>query len=54
VTLAEHLIASLDELNEDQTEQLWPEEEDRSYRDTRKGLFQPVVPPRFFEMRAQQ
>ncbi len=36
-TLAERLIASLDELNDDQNEQLWLEEADRRYREYKDG-----------------
>ena len=36
-TLAEHLIASLDELNQEQIEQLWMEEADRRYREYKSG-----------------
>ena len=36
-TLAERLIASLDELSDDQNEQLWLEEADRRYREYKHG-----------------
>ena len=36
-TLAEHLIASLDNLNDQQNEQLWIEEADRRYREYKSG-----------------
>ncbi|NLB54845.1 MAG: addiction module protein [Lentisphaerae bacterium] len=35
--LAERLIASLDNLNEQQNEQLWFDEADRRYREYKKG-----------------
>ncbi len=35
--LAEHLIASLDDLNDEQNEQLWLEEADRRYREYKNG-----------------
>lgn len=35
--LAEHLIASLDELSEAEREKLWFEEADRRYREYKKG-----------------
>ncbi len=35
--LAEHLIASLDELSEEQNEQLWLDEADRRYREYKGG-----------------
>ncbi len=36
-TLAERLIASLDNLNEQQNEQLWIDEADRRYREYKSG-----------------
>ncbi len=36
-TLAERLIASLDEISDDQNEQLWLNEADRRYREYKKG-----------------
>lgn len=36
-TLAERLIASLDNLNEQQNEQLWIDEADRRYREYKNG-----------------
>lgn len=36
-TLAEHLIASLDNLNDQQNEQLWIDEADRRYREYKRG-----------------
>jgi putative addiction module component (TIGR02574 family) len=36
-TLAEHLIASLDDLNNEQNEQLWLDEADRRYREYKSG-----------------
>ena len=36
-TLAERLIASLDDLNEQQNEQLWIDEADRRYREYKSG-----------------
>jgi putative addiction module component (TIGR02574 family) len=35
--LAEHLIASLDDLSDEQNEQLWLEEADRRYREYKSG-----------------
>lgn len=35
--LAEHLIASLDDLNDEQNEQLWLEEAERRYREYKNG-----------------
>lgn len=35
--LAEHLIASLDSLNDAENEQLWIEEADRRYQEYKKG-----------------
>ncbi|MDA3799183.1 MAG: addiction module protein [Kiritimatiellae bacterium] len=35
--LAEHLIASLDEIDEVQNEQLWLDEADRRYNEYKKG-----------------
>ena len=36
-TLAEHLIASLDDLADAENERLWIEEADRRYREHKKG-----------------
>ena len=36
-TLAERLIASLDEISDDQTEQLWLNEADRRYLEYKRG-----------------
>lgn len=36
-TLAEHLIASLDELQPSENERLWLEEADRRYQEYKKG-----------------
>jgi len=36
-TLAEHLIASLDELSDEQNEQMWLAEADRRYRAYKSG-----------------
>jgi len=35
--LAEHLIASLDEISDEQNEQLWLDEADRRYREYKSG-----------------
>lgn len=37
-TLAERLIASLDELSDEQNEQLWLDEADRRYRKYKTGM----------------